>query len=234
MILLCVNLDHVATIREARREGYPSLLEACSIAETSGADGITLHLREDRRHTQDKDMPEIRKATKGRFTMEMAATEEMLKIAEDIKPNLLTLVPEKRQEITTEGGLNVIKEEKYLRDYIKEAHKKGLEISLFIEPDLKIIEKSKELGSDRIELHTGVYANSQNQDFELKRLCDAAELAHSIGLRVNAGHALNKNNLKKILNVPYIEELHIGHSIVARALFIGLAEAVKEIKNQLL
>lgn len=235
--LLCVNIDHVATLRQARLGQIPSVLEAARIVEQAGADGITVHLREDRRHIQDYDLVELKKVVKGRLTLEMATTAEMLKVAKNLQPHLLTLVPEKREELTTEGGLNVIAQAEHLKDYLQEVKQAGLEASLFIDPDLNMIRKAHEIGATRLELHTGKYANcavgSAEATQELNELCAAAELAHSLGFVVNAGHGLSVFNLRPILNVPHLRELHIGHAIVARAVFVGLAQAVKEVKELL-
>ncbi len=228
-ILLCLNIDHIATLRQVRGGREPSILEAAQIAEEAGADGITVHLREDRRHIQDSDVEQLKPIVKGRLTLEMAATAEMFEIAQKIKPNLLTIVPEKRSELTTEGGLNVINNAEYLKDFLKKIHENGLEASLFIEPDLKTIEIAHQIGAKRIELHTGQYANTLAKT-EINKLSKAAEFAHSLGFVVNAGHGLNINNLKPILQIPHLRELHIGHSIIARAVFIGLKQAISELK----
>ncbi len=234
-ILLCVNIDHVATIRQARKGIEPSLVEAAQISEAAGADGITVHLREDRRHIQDFDLVDLKKVVKGRLTMEMATTEEMLQIAKNIKPDLLTLVPEKREELTTEGGLNVKAQKSHLKDFLQEVQKAGIEASIFIDPDLEMIETAHKVGAKRIELHTGAYANCQPKteafEVELEKLTEAAQFAHSLGFVVNAGHGLNKNNLGPILQIPHLRELHIGYSIVSRAILVGLSSAVKEIKD---
>lgn len=229
-ILLCINIDHIATLRQVRGGSEPSIVEAARIAEQAGADGITVHLREDRRHIQDHDLFELKPIVKGRLTMEMAATNEMLKIAQKIQPDLLTIVPEKRAELTTEGGLNIIENADYLKDFLDQVHQNALEASLFIEPDLKTIEIAHQIGAKRIELHTGQYANNPNQT-EINKLIKAAEFAHSLGFVVNAGHGLNKNNLKPILQIPHLKELHIGHSIIARAVFVGLKQAIIELKT---
>ncbi len=234
-VLLCVNIDHVATLRQARGGIYPSVVEAAQLTESAGADGITIHLREDRRHIQDADVFELKEIIRGRYTLEMAASQEILEIAKKIKPDLLTIVPEKRQELTTEGGLNVIGNASELKEFLLEVKKANLQASLFIDPDLSTIEKAREIGASRIELHTGKYANcpinSPEAESEFQNLKKAAEFAHSIGFIVNAGHGLNLPNLPKILQIPNLEELHIGHSIIARAVIVGLNQAVKEIKD---
>ncbi len=235
-MFLCINLDHVATVRQARQEDYPSLIDACILAEKSGADGITLHLREDRRHIQDNDIYEASKIIKGKFTMEMASTDEMLEIAKRVKPNLLTLVPEKRQELTTEGGLNLKNNKNKFKDYISEVKKAGLRASFFIEPDFEIIEIAKELGTDCIEIHTGRYANVKNSDIlfkELEKIKKASEFAYGLGLQVNVGHGLNKDNVAEIIKIKNLSEFHIGHAVIARAIFVGLEKAISEIKEQL-
>jgi pyridoxine 5-phosphate synthase len=234
-ILLCVNIDHIATIRQARLGSEPSVVEAALIAEEAGADGITVHLREDRRHIQDADLPALKSVVKGRLTMEMAASAEMLQIANSVKPDLLTIVPEKRQELTTEGGLNVIEQADTLKVFLQKVQETSLKASLFIDPDLAVIEKAHQIGAKRIELHTGNYANckpgSPEAKLELDKLKRAAEFAHSLGFIVNAGHGLNLQNLRAFIELPYLCELHIGHSIISRAVLVGLSQAVKEIKN---
>lgn len=233
--ILCVNIDHVATLREARKAGYPSVTETAVLAEKAGAAGITVHLREDRRHIQDYDVFDLKKVVKGRYTLEMAVSEEILEIAKKVKPDLLTIVPEKRQELTTEGGLDVISEKNRVKDFLQEVQLSSLEASLFIDPDLKTIEMAKELGARRIELHTGNYANCKVFSFEaqieLDKLIKAAEFAHSLGFIVNAGHGLTVENIKPILKLPHLCELHIGHSIIARAVLIGLEGAVGEMRE---
>jgi len=234
-ILLCVNIDHVATIRQARKGETPSLVEAAQIAETAGADGITVHLREDRRHIQDDDLPALKKIVKGRLTLEMAPSKDILKIAAEIKPQLLTIVPEKREELTTEGGLNVLENMDSLKSFLNEVKASSLEASLFIEPELQTIKAAYDVGARRIELHTGKYANCPVSSYEaaeeLAKIKTAAEFAHSLGFIVNAGHGLNLQNLPAILAITHLRELHIGHSIVARAVLVGLEEAVKEVKS---
>lgn len=231
---LHVNLDHIATLRQARGELFPSVLEGCKLTQESGVSGITLHLREDRRHIQDNDLFEARKIVNN-LTMEMATTSEMLEIAKKVKPNLLTLVPEKREELTTEGGLNIQASKNYLKDYISEINNNNLQASFFIEPDLNTIELAKELNASHIELHTGLYANTSGaaRTLELNRIKEAASFADSIGLQVNAGHGLDYKNLPDIIQIPEIQELHIGFAIIARAVFIGLKPAIEEITSQI-
>jgi pyridoxine 5-phosphate synthase len=227
--LLCLNIDHIATLRQVRLASKPSVIEAAELAEKSGAHGITVHLREDRRHIQDQDVYELKKVVKGRYTLEMAMSEEIFLIAKEVKPDLITLVPEKREELTTEGGLDVKGNKKAVRDFIERAKDNSLQVSLFIEPDLETIKIAKEIGAERIELHTGKFADSKNKKTEIEKLLKAAELAHSLGFVVNAGHGLSTENVKEILYIPNLKELHIGHSIVARAVIVGLEKAVKEI-----
>jgi len=229
MLNLGVNVDHVATVREARGVPYPSPLEAALICEKAGAWGITAHLREDRRHMQDADMVELKGAVQ-RLNMEMAATEEMVKIASDLKPYSSCLVPEKREELTTEGGLNVVGDIEWLKDAVSSMQSAGIIISIFIDPDRKQLDAAKELNAEYVELHTGSYANSSGDDAEkeLKRLIDAAEYANGIGLKVNAGHGIDYKNIEGILRIPHLCELNIGHSIVSRAVIVGIHQATAE------
>ncbi|MEK7375977.1 MAG: pyridoxine 5'-phosphate synthase [Candidatus Margulisiibacteriota bacterium] len=246
MTKLGVNIDHIATLRQARKEGFPLPVEAAKICMKAGADGIVAHLREDRRHIQDKDIFLIRKAVK-RFDMEMAATKEMLKIALKVKPDMVTLVPEKRQEVTTEGGLDVKKQIKYLTGYCDKLQSKGILASLFIDPDPIQIAAAARTGASFIEIHTGDYANSKSQiplDFargrpnpkqvlnsKFKTVVNAVRYAKVLGLRVNAGHGLTLENACPIAKIPGIEELNIGYSIIVDAVFNGLENAVKRMKR---
>ncbi|CUS96755.1 pyridoxine 5'-phosphate synthase [Candidatus Kryptobacter tengchongensis] len=228
---LSVNVDHVATLREARGGLEPDPVTAAHIAELAGADGIVCHLREDRRHIKDRDLRLLRETIKTKLDLEMAATEEMVKIAIETLPDLVTLVPERRLERTTERGLNVIDQIPHLTDVVIEMHKYNVKVSLFIDPDPKQIEASAKTGADFIEIHTGEYANARNekeQFEELKKIKEAAKLARSLGLGVNAGHGLNYLNVIPITRVEEIEELSIGHAIVARAIFVGFERAVRE------
>jgi pyridoxine 5-phosphate synthase len=232
---LGVNIDHVATLRQARRTFEPSPVFAALIAQQAGADQITLHLREDRRHIQDRDLELIRELVKVPVNLEMAPTEEMKDIALRVKPDRVTLVPERREEITTEGGLDVVSMKDSLREYIEPFREFGIEVSLFIDPSVEQVRASKEAGADAIELHTGTYANLWNDhsfeeaDKELRRLREAGELAKSMGLRVYAGHGLTYQNVKGILELSdIVEELNIGHSIIANAVLLGLERAVRE------
>jgi pyridoxine 5-phosphate synthase len=227
---LGVNIDHVATLREARKIREPDPFLAAQICESAGVDSIVAHLREDRRHIQDGDIKLIKEKINIKFNMEMAAVKEIVDIACAIKPNQSTLVPEKRQEITTEGGLEVLNAQPFLKDCICLLKNSAIEVSLFIEPTPKQVNASKEIGADAIELHTGKYANSkgQEQKKELEKLVEAAELGHNLGLKVYAGHGLNYSNVGSVASIPFIEELNIGHSIISRAVFVGLETAVKE------
>ena len=232
MLNLGVNVDHVATVREARKVSYPSPLEAALICEKAGAWGITAHLREDRRHMQDDDMEKLA-ANVQRLNMEMGATEEMLKIASELKPYSSCLVPEKRKELTTEGGLDVLSDKNWIKDAVSQLHNAGIIVSLFIDPDKYQIEAAKESGAEYIELHTGSYANVKGEEMqkELNRLIEAATFANSIGLNVNAGHGIDYKNIDGILKIPFLKELNIGHSIIARAVITGIENAVKEMKD---
>tara|TARA_B100001123_G_C15253141_1_gene1003559 strand:- start:560 stop:1300 length:741 start_codon:yes stop_codon:yes gene_type:complete len=230
VIRLFVNVDHVATIREARKGIEPDPLRAALIAEQSGADGITVHLREDRRHIQDKDVYIIHNNINTKLNLEMAAIGEMINLALELKPYQISLVPEKRQEITTEGGLDVVSQVedlKKLRELIKE---KGILYSLFVDPDPKQIEASKRIGADSIEINTGRYSDLKDRkeiNGELKRIKEAAKHAFDLDLRVFAGHGLNYNNVKAIASIPEIEELNIGHFLVAQSVYTGFDNAVK-------
>lgn len=228
---LCVNVDHIATVREARKTIEPDPLAGAMLAIKGGADGITVHLREDRRHIKDRDVLVLRQNLKSViFTMEMAATEEMAEIAKKIKPDLITLVPEKRQELTTEGGLNVISQKEYLKKYIEDLHKSNLIISIFINADTDQIKTAKEIDADFVEIHTGPYAENPDAK-ELKKVIDAINFSNKIGLKTNAGHGLNYENTAPIVNIPGIKQLHIGHSIISRAVLVGIKQAVWEMKE---
>jgi len=238
---LGVNVDHIATLRQARREAFPDPVEAAVEALKGGADGIVCHLREDRRHIQDHDVFRLRKL-KTRLDLEMALTEEMVKFALKVKPDMVTIVPERRQEITTEGGLDVkskIKSQKSkIKEFINKLKSVGIIVSLFIDPEIEQVEASAEAGADFIELHTGRYARASYVKGktkaireELKKIIKTAEYAQSLGLRVNAGHGLDYHNVKEIVKIPQVEELNIGFSIVARAVFVGMKRAVEEMKE---
>jgi len=233
-IELGVNIDHVATIRQARGTPYPDPVEAAQIAEDAGAEGITIHLREDRRHIQDRDLEILSRTVRGRLNLEMAASEEMLGIAEHWRPSHCCLVPERRAELTTEGGLNVLAQQAQLTDVRVRLAEAGITLSLFINPDARQIDAAMAIGAPAIELHTGQYADAltpHDAERELKRIVEASEYAHSLGLRVNAGHGLHYGNVQAIARISPIVELNIGHAIVARALFVGLGNAVKQMKT---
>jgi pyridoxine 5-phosphate synthase len=233
---LGVNIDHIATLREARKTFEPDPVKGALIAIQAGADQITLHLREDRRHIQDEDLFRLKcelKDTTIPINLEMAPTLEMKNIALEALPNTVTLVPEKRQEITTEGGLDVVSLKDYLKDYIKELKEAGIKVSLFIDPDLEQVDASLEVGADAIEIHTGEYANSYGKNIgkEIQRIKETAIYAKEKGLKVYAGHGLNYENVVNIAKIKEIEELNIGHSIIANAIFLGLYEAVRKMKG---
>lgn len=235
MLKLGVNVDHVATLRQVRGVTYPSPLAAAEICMKAGASGITAHLREDRRHIQDRDIEQIAAAT-GKLNMEMAVTDEMVAIASRVKPVFCCLVPEKRQELTTEGGLDVLARSETIRNAVEKLSSCGIQVSLFIDPEQAQIEEAKKIGAPLIELHTGAYANAQGaaKKQELARLRSAAEFAHSIGLTVNAGHGIDYENIVPLVQeVPYLNELNIGHSIICRAVFTGLENAVRELLGKM-
>jgi len=234
---LGVNIDHIATVREARKTVEPDPVQGALIAEKSGADQITLHLREDRRHIQDEDLIRIKaNITKIPINLEMAPTQEMKNIAISVKVDRVTLVPEKRQEITTEGGLDVAGNLEYLKELIKEIKENGINVALFIDPDKKQIDASVEAGADAVELHTGEYANAYGSKVseELERLKEAAKYAKEKGLKVFAGHGLTYENVKPVAAIPEIEELNIGHSIIANSIFLGLDKAIERMKRLIL
>ena len=236
-IYLGVNIDHIATLREARGTIYPSPLEAALICENSGADSITLHLREDRRHIQDRDVVEIRSSLKTKMNLEMAATDEMIKIAREIKPQDCCLVPEKREELTTEGGLDVASQISRMTEVCQQLNEENIRTSLFIDADIKQIDAAMSCGAPVIEIHTGHFADSttiEEQVDKYTQIKKACKYAHGIGLQVNAGHGLTIQNTKLIAEINEIVELNIGHSIVARSVFIGLENAVSEIKELML
>jgi pyridoxine 5-phosphate synthase len=231
-IALGVNIDHVATLRQARRAPYPDPLFAALLAEQAGADSITLHLREDRRHIQDRDVTMMREALQTRMNLEMAVTDEMLRIALQVRPQDACLVPESRQEVTTEGGLDVAGQGVRVRDAVAALAGAQIRVSLFIDPDQAQIEAARRAGAPVIELHTGAYADAAGggRARELERLRTASKFAASLGLTVNAGHGLHYQNVEPIAAIPEIIELNIGHSIIARAVFDGLGSAVREMK----
>lgn len=226
-----LNVDHIATLRNARGGSEPDPVSIALIAEQAGVDGIVVHLREDRRHINERDLRLLRELVTIKLDLEMAAVDDIIKIACDVNPELVTLVPEKRQELTTEGGLNVIDNISRLKDVVQELHGSDIEVSLFIEPSIEQIETSAEIKADFIEIHTGVFANSiteEEQFDELERIRQAAKLAKKLGLGVNAGHGLNYQNIKIFRELENIDEISIGHSIIARAAFTGISEAVRE------
>ncbi len=236
MIKLGVNIDHIATIRQVRRTVYPDLLAAAHAAERGGADGITVHLREDRRHVQDADVGLLRARITTKLNLEMAATAEMLATACAVRPADVCLVPERRAELTTEGGLDAAGQMPALAGVVRGLRDAGIRVSLFIDPDSRQIDAAGRLQADAIELHTGAYANADSaaRESELQRIREAARHAHAAGLIVNAGHGLTLDNVAPIAAIPVIHELNIGHSIVADALFVGLEEAVRRMKARML
>ncbi len=230
-MLLGVNIDHVATLRNARGELEPSVIEAAKICIKSGANGITAHLREDRRHIVDFDVFSLKNDLKCRLNLEMAATYEMQKIALELLPDACCIVPEKREEITTEGGLDVASNPEKIQKFIEPLIEAGIQVSLFIDPDRHQVSAASDTGAPFIELHTGAYSRAfgkQNEEEEFTKLKQATSLAHLLGLKVNAGHGLNYNNVLRILEIKDIHELNIGHSIISKALFVGLDKAVSE------
>jgi pyridoxine 5-phosphate synthase len=235
MIKLGVNIDHVATLREARKEGIPDIMKAAKAVAAGGADGITIHLRQDRRHIQDEDVYNLKNNGALPINLEMAAVEEIIKIALDIKPASACLVPEKRQELTTEGGLDVVSNFDKIKKTIDELKSTNIEVSLFIDPQPDQIEASVKSGADAIELHTGSYANVDNinKGAELEKLKTSVKQGFESGLKVNAGHGLDYENVTAIKNIGSISDLNIGYSIICRAIFVGLETAVREMKNLL-
>lgn len=227
---LYINIDHIATVRQARRGASPDPVEGAIACERAGADGITAHLREDRRHIQDDDVERLATAVTTVFNLEMACTDEMLAIAERLKPHQVTLVPERREEVTTEGGLDVSHDPARIASGIARLKAAGIRTSLFIAPDIATVDRSLALGAAAIELHTGPYAHHANDPATLRALRDASRHGASIGLAVHAGHGLTVENVRPVAAIPEIEELNIGHSVVARAIFVGLAEAVRELR----
>ncbi len=233
---LGVNIDHVATLRQVRGTAYPSPLEAAALCEQGGADGLTIHLREDRRHIQDADLHALRKALRIPLNLEMANSPEIVEIALVAKPDEVCLVPERRQELTTEGGLDADGQFDALRPSIARLREAGIAVSLFIEPSRRQLDAAARLGAPVVELHTGKYCDltGEAREVELRRLVAAAKHGHQIGLRINAGHGLNYDNLAAFLAaVPHLDTLNIGHSIVARAVMVGMAQAVREMKGRI-
>jgi pyridoxine 5-phosphate synthase len=228
---LHVNIDHVATVRQARRGEEPDPVAAARLCLEAGADGITAHLREDRRHIQDADMDAIAREMRATLNFEMACTDEMLRIAARLRPHEATLVPEKRQEVTTEGGLDVLSDPARIRDGVQRLTEAGIRASLFIDPDLRTVDASRAAGAVAIELHTGSYAHHPDDPVMRRALQEAARHGADIGLAVHAGHGLSIRNIAPVAAIPEIEELNIGHSIVSRAIFVGLAIAVRELRD---
>jgi pyridoxine 5-phosphate synthase len=233
-MLLGVNIDHVATLRQARGTRYPDPVNAAQIAELAGADSITIHLREDRRHIQERDVRILKETLLTPMNLEMAVTDEMLSFAEAIKPEFCCLVPEKREELTTEGGLDVKRQLSRIKESCQRLSEAGTRVSLFIDADEDQIQAAVDVGAPYIEIHTGHYADAVDEKSaitELQKIINSVEFAHNIGLKVNAGHGLSYNNVSQIAAIPQILELNIGHSIISRAVLTGLHEAVKEMKR---
>jgi len=230
---LCINVDHVATVRQARRAAEPDPVAAARACEDAGADGITAHLREDRRHIQDADVEALLRELRTPFNLEMACTAEMIRIAERLRPHQVTLVPERRKEVTTEGGLDVTREPGAIREALERLKRAGIRTSLFVDPAPVSIERSAVLGADAIELHTGSYANSPGDPHTIDALRDAARQAAALGLAVHAGHGLTVRNVGRVACMPEIEELNIGHAIVSQALFDGLPTAVRAMRREI-
>ncbi|MCG7560421.1 MULTISPECIES: pyridoxine 5'-phosphate synthase [unclassified Pseudoalteromonas] len=236
-ILLGVNVDHIATLRQARGTSYPDPAHAAAVAEHAGADGITIHLREDRRHIQDRDVYVMAKTIQTRMNLEIAVTDEMLDIACEVKPAYVCLVPEKREELTTEGGLDVIANKEKVAQAVERLADTGIKVSLFIDADPKQIDAAKETGAPYIEIHTGAYADAESDaemQAELERIRTGVKYAHGLGIVVNAGHGLHYHNVKPIAEMPEIYELNIGHAIIARAAIDGLEKAVRDMKRLML
>ena len=232
MIRLGVNVDHVATVRQARRAQVPDPVEAALLAEKAGADGITVHLREDRRHIQERDVELLRERLKTKLNLEMAVTPTMVAFAETLRPDDACFVPEKREELTTEGGLDIVAHRRKIQDSVKRLQDRGIHVSLFVDPEEKQIETSKEVGADAVEVHTGTYCNAAGAEREKERrtVASAVSLAYRLGLEVHAGHGLDYENVLPIAGIHEIVELNIGHSIIARAVVVGIEQAVREMK----
>jgi len=233
---LGVNVDHVATLRQARRTEYPDPVAAAMLAELGGADQITIHLREDRRHIQDRDLEVMRKTVTTALNLEMAATQEMVKVAWGVKPDTVTLVPERREELTTEGGLDVVVGREMIRKVVKNLRDAEIEVSLFIDPDIDQVKAAQRVEAQVVEFHTGRYCDARlppDRRKEFGRLVDACKAAAKLGMRVAAGHGLNYRNVHPVAALPEIEELNIGHAIVARAVLVGMERAVREMKEAL-
>jgi len=236
-ILLGVNIDHVATLRQARGTRYPDPVHAALQAEQAGADSITLHLREDRRHIQERDVLMLKDCLLTHMNLEMAVTDEMLAFAEKVKPADCCLVPESREELTTEGGLDVVGQESKIKEACVQMHEANVRVSLFIDTDRSQIEAAKRCGAPVIEIHTGHYADAKTREDkmkELKKIIEAVDIGHDLGLQVNAGHGLHYHNVREIAVIPHIKELNIGHAIIAEAIYCGLPSAVSQMKKLML
>ncbi len=233
MIRLGVNIDHVATVRQARRTNEPDPVWAAVLAELGGADGITIHLREDRRHIQDRDLHLLRQTVAVPLNLEMACEPQVVQIACQVKPDQATLVPERREEITTEGGLNLLGQQDRVARAVEQLRAAGIRVALFLDPEPEQIERAAQLGAQAVELHTGAYANArgEKQNQELKKLCSAAQEVRRLGLGLHAGHGLTYRNVQPVAAIPGMEELNIGHSIVSRAILVGMTEAVRQMKR---
>ncbi len=234
MIRLGINVDHVASVRQARRIHIPDPVEAALLAEKGGAGGITVHLREDRRHIQERDVELLRQKIHTKLNLEMAVTQEMVRLAEKFRPNDVCIVPERREELTTEGGLDVLTHGAKVQEAVKRLQGEGIQVSLFVDPESSQIEMSREIGARVVELHTGRYCNVVgDQSKELEEVVAAASLARRLGLEVHGGHGLNYRNVVPIARIPEMVELNIGHSIVARSIMVGMEQAVREMKDQI-
>ena len=234
MIRLGINVDHVASVRQARRIHIPDPVEAALLAEKGGAGGITVHLREDRRHIQERDVELLRQKIHTKLNLEMAVTQEMVRLAEKFRPNDVCIVPERREELTTEGGLDVLIHRAKVQEAVKRLQGEGIQVSLFVDPESSQIEMSREIGARVVELHTGPYCNVVgDQSKELEEVVAAASLARRLGLEVHGGHGLNYRNVVPIARIPEMVELNIGHSIVARSIMVGMEQAVREMKDQI-
>ena len=232
-MILGVNVDHIATVREARKGDDPEPVMAATLAILGGADGVTVHLREDRRHIKDRDLKLLREVVPVELNLEMASTDEMIRIALSVKPDMVTLVPEKREELTTEGGLDLAGNKANIAKAIKKIRGAGIPVSLFINPFVRDVDTAKNIGADMVEIHTGLYANAKGpkQKGELLRVADAVQVAGQSGLKANAGHGLNYFNVKAVAGIVGLRGLYIGHSIVSRALLVGMERAVREMKE---
>ncbi len=234
MARLGVNIDHIATLRQARGGKDPDPLAAAVLIELAGADGLVVHLREDRRHIQDRDLTLLREIVQTKLDLELAAEESIVKVALSVKPHMVTLVPERRQELTTEGGLEIAGQRDRIEKIVDLLHDGGIPVSLFIEPDLNQVKAAHKVSADYVELHTGRYANARRmkeEHAEVEAITQAAKLAYKLGIGVNAGHGLNYRNVKRLTQIPEIVEYNIGHSIIARAVLVGLEQAVREMKQ---